>query len=433
MLSQAEIDALLNGDTGSDDSQQHQDTQNEEHLTPEEIDALGEIGNISMGTSATTLYSLLGQKVSITTPTVSVVSWEELAEQYKNLYVAAKVEYIDGLNGSNLMILKKRDTKIITDLMMGGDGDNVEGKISDLHISAISEAMNQMIGSAATSMSAIFNKRINISPPKAYLLKLESKSPDSAFENSGNVVRVSFKMIIGDIIDSEIMQLIPIEFAKELVANLLNAGLEKESQLAEEQQQSEESQEQYGQSQQPQQQYEQNQPAQQQYEQSQQPQQPQQQYGQNQSAQQHEQNQPAQQQQSRPNQPVYPQPQQQQPYIQQSGNGNFQGNGNVGKSVNVQPASFQQFDEELISFERKNIGLIMDVPLEVTVELGRTKKYIREILECGPGSIIELDKLAGEPVDILVNGKKIAKGEVVVIDESFGVRITDIIHPSKRI
>ncbi len=106
---------------------------------------------------------------------------------------------------------------------------------------------------------------------------------------------------------------------------------------------------------------------------------------------------------------------------------------NVRESVNVQPAQFQAFDENRILLEKKNISLIMDVPLEVTVELGRTHKLIKDILEFGPGSIIELDKLAGEPVDILVNGKSIAKGEVVVIDESFGVRITDILHPSKRL
>jgi flagellar motor switch protein FliN/FliY len=405
MLSQAEIDALLSGNTESNDSQNDQDTQNERELTSEEIDALGEIGNISMGTSATTLHSLLEQKVSITTPTVEVVSWEELAEQYKTSYVATKVEYVKGLNGSNLMLLKERDTKIIADLMMGGDGSKTDEEISDLHISAISEAMNQMIGSAATSMSSVFNKRIDISPPKAYALKLESNSPDSAFESSGNVVKVSFKMVIGEIIDSEIMQLIPIEFAKEMVASLLKTDSKGDSL----QKPSQEEQHQELQQQLPQQ--EEYKELQQQPSQGQQYQQPQQQLPQGQQ---------------------YQQPQQQ-AYMHQSENNGFGNSGKIRESVNVQPASFENFDEDLISFERKNISIIMDVPLEVTVELGRTKKYIREILEFGPGSIIELDKLAGEPVDILVNGKAIAKGEVVVIDENFGVRITDIIHPSKRI
>lgn len=396
MLSQAEIDALLSGDTESGDLQNDQDA-GKDVLTPEEIDALGEIGNISMGTSATTLHSLLGQKVSITTPTVEVVSWEDMAKQYENLYVATKVEYVNGLHGSNLMLLKERDTKIIADLMMGGDGSGVdEQEISDLHISAISEAMNQMIGSAATSMSSVFNKRIYISPPKAYSLRLDSESRDSAFEDSGNVVKVSFKMVVGEIIDSEIMQLIPIDFAKEMVANLLKTNAEEEEVLRKQL-----SQEQHKEPQQALSEEEEYKGAQYQM-----PQQPQ---GQQ-----------------------YQQPQHQ-AYMHQSGSGSFSGGGKVHESVNVQPASFENFNEDFISFERKNISLIMDVPLEVTVELGRTKKYIREILELGPGSIIELDKLAGDPVDILVNGKVIAKGEVVVIDENFGVRITDIINPSKRI
>ncbi|NLK36084.1 MAG: flagellar motor switch protein FliN, partial [Gracilibacteraceae bacterium] len=103
------------------------------------------------------------------------------------------------------------------------------------------------------------------------------------------------------------------------------------------------------------------------------------------------------------------------------------------KVVNVQPVQYQSFDSDQWSIEKESIELIMDVPLEITVELGRTKKLIRDILEFGPGTILELDKLAGEPVDILVNGKYIAKGEVVVIDESFGVRITDIVSASKRL
>lgn len=97
--------------------------------------------------------------------------------------------------------------------------------------------------------------------------------------------------------------------------------------------------------------------------------------------------------------------------------------------VNVQQAQFQNFSGAFnpAMFQQENIDLIMDVPLEVTVELGRTTKSIQEILDFAPGTIIELDKIAGEPIDVLVNGKYIAKGEVVVIEESFGVRITEII------
>jgi flagellar motor switch protein FliN len=398
MLSQAEIDALLNG--GSSDSE-IDTSSSDEGLSPQEIDALGEIGNISMGTSATTLFTLLGHKVLITTPTVSVTTWEEMALQFNIPSVGVRVEYRLGLVGSNLLILKEDDVKIITDLMMGGEGTNVSGELTDLHLSAISEAMNQMVGSSATSMSSMFDKRIDISPPKAFTMDFNSMQPFEGFEGSQKIVKVSFKMEIGNLVDSEIMQLIPIAFAKTLVGNLLNAGAGNEPAAAPVQQHA------------PQHMPIQQQPPQQpqQYQQ----QMPQQQYGYYQE-------------------PMYQQPMQQGYMMgpQDQGQVYFEQPKNR-VPVNVQPAQFQSFEDGRILSEKKNISLIMDVPLQVTVELGRTHKLIKDILEFGPGSIIELDKLAGEPVDILVNGKNIAKGEVVVIDESFGVRITDIIHPSKRL
>ncbi|MFZ5987430.1 MAG: flagellar motor switch phosphatase FliY [Bacillota bacterium] len=384
MLSQAEIDALLSGGSAA----QSESSNENPELSTQEIDALGEIGNISMGTSATTLYSLLGHRVVITTPQVTVCSWEELASQYQTSYVAVKVEYTDGLDGMNLLLLRETDAKVITDLMMGGDGSNVEGELTDLHLSAIGEAMNQMIGSAATSMSSMFDKRIDISPPKAFSMTLDPTNPDTSFSNSQKIVKIAFKMVVGDLIDSEIMQLIPVDFAKALVDNILNAGSESQSAPQVNNGPAPGGQQQQA----PQQQYQQPQ----QYDQS------------------------HQQYQQEAYQQQYPQP-------------SPQDHGRPRGPINVQPAQFQAFDDGTISIEKKNIGLIMDVPLQVTVELGRTTKLIRDILEFGPGSIIELDKLAGEPVDILVNGKVIAKGEVVVIDESFGVRITDIIHPSKRL
>lgn len=378
MLSQAEIDALLNGSVSDGD----EETSKDSDLTSQEIDALGEIGNISMGTSATTLYSLLGQRVVITTPQVTICSWEELANEYSNSYVAVKVEYTEGLDGMNLLLLKEDDAKVITDLMMGGDGNNKDGELTDLHLSAISEAMNQMIGSAATSMSSMFDKRIDISPPKAFSMTLDEAGQEEGFQRDSKIVKVAFKMVIGDLIDSQIMQLLPIDFARLLVSNIMNSKdghdpVNEEIAASGIQQQ----------------------PVSQQ-------QAPQQQVPQQQAPQQYQ---------------LYEQPAPQ----NQSGHRN---------PINVQPAQFESFDDgSRISIEKKNIGLIMDVPLQVTVELGRTNKLIKDILEFGPGSIIELDKLAGEPVDILVNGKVIAIGEVVVIDESFGVRITDIIHPSKRL
>lgn len=384
MLSQEEIDALLKGDSApvpqdNSSSQSNQDSD----LTNEEIDALGEIGNISMGTSATTLFTLLNNKVSITTPKVSVVTWDELSKQYETPYVAVQVQYKEGLKGLNLLILKEDDVRVITDLMMGGTGENNSEPISDLHLSAIGEAMNQMIGSSSTSLSTMFNKRIDISPPHAFVLYFQNFNELDQFNSNEKVVRIAFKMEIGDIIDSEIMQLIPIEFAKDLVSNLLNSiEVTEEPTIIEK---------------------------------SAAPQ-------------------------VQPEAAIKPGRQLKQPEKQNILNNKYEeiqenepAKREGHRVVNVQPVQYQTFDSDQWSAEKESIELIMDVPLEITVELGRTKKLIKDILEFGPGTILELDKLAGEPVDILVNGKYIAKGEVVVIDESFGVRITDIVSASKRL
>lgn len=399
MLSQAEIDALLNGTALDSSADTNEDSGD---LTPQEIDALGEIGNISMGTSATTLFTLLNQRVTITTPKVKVSTWNKISKEYSTSYVAVKIEYTNGLSGSNLLIMKEQDVKIITDLMMGGDGSNTAPSLSELHLSAISEAMNQMVGSSATSMSSMFDKRIDISPPKAFIFELDSIRQNIGIDDSEKVVVVAFKMIVGNVIDSEIMQILPITFAKELVQNLLNIDTGPGTyKLPETIKQPSESQTQK------QVQHDNAPPPQNVYSQSQQRSQPQPQ--------------------SQPH--SYHMKEDEEQPAEWRNNASRQSK----EPINVQPAYFESFDENKIVLERKNIGLIMDVPLQVTVELGRTQKLIKDILEFSPGSIVELDKLAGEPVDILVNGKSIAKGEVVVIDESFGVRITDIIHPSKRL
>jgi len=386
MLSQEEINALLNGVSSEDESiteDMGESAETEkEALTPEEIDALGEIGNISMGTSATTLYALLGQKVTITTPRVEVITWEDIAKLFVKPFVAVKVQYTEGLKGLNLLIVKEDDVKIITDLMMGGDGfGNINGELNELHLSAISEAMNQMVGSASTSLSSMFDKRVDISPPESTLVESAANIEKIKIGTEDSIVMIMFKLQVGELIDSEIMQLLPIPFAKEMVANLMNKN--KLSKPVNE----------------------------------------------NNATQQ-----PVQEQQPQMQQPQVSQMPSYQPEQQAAGFGmQMPKRPQPVQPINVQPAQFQSFEEEPFAIDSNNIGLLMDVPLQISVELGRTTKKIREILEFGQGSIIELDKLAGDPVDILVNGKVIAKGEVVVIDESFGVRITDILHPSKRL
>ncbi len=391
ILSQEEISALLN-DTGSENA-----TQNTS-LTDNEKDAIGEIANISMGTAATTLFSLVNRKVEISTPVVSLATWDDIVEAYERPCVFIRIAYTVGLDGNNLLILKENDVKIITDLMMGGDGTNTDGELGELHLSAICEAMNQMMGSAATSLSSMLNKTIDISPPHADLIDLQENVDEGTIDEflKNPFVKISFKMEIGDLVNSTIMQLYPISFAKEMCASITqnmeqdaaaNASVTPQPEAKPEPQPTP-------------------QPAPQQTMQSQ-PMMDQGMMGQ------------AMQGQPMMGQPVQGQPMMGQPMMSQP---------MMGQPVNVQPAQFQPFMGDLsAAFQKENIDLIMDVPLEVTVELGRTSKSIQEILDFAPGTIIELNKIAGEPIDVLVNGKYVAKGEVVVIEESFGVRITEII------
>jgi flagellar motor switch protein FliN/FliY len=417
MLSQDEINALLNGgipDAPSDDAAAETPSDASpvppdggEDLTEEEKDAVGEVANISMGTSATTLYSLVNRKVNITTPVVDMCTWDRIIEEYERPCVFIKIKYTVGLEGTNILILKEDDVKIITDLMMGGDGTNVEGtELTDIHLSAISEAMNQMMGSSATSLSSMLGRMIDISPPEASLVdvgELESQEDISSFL-LGRFVRITFRMQIEDLVDSKIMQLYPIDFAKNLYDYFMDSQ-EPETPPAPE---------------------------------------------------------PATPTMAPPSMgapniaapsmgapsmgapsmgaPSMPPPSMGMPTMGAPGMDFSMGMGmqpqmgaqQMGMpmpNVNIQPASFTPFSMDVNAMQsQENIALIKDVPLEVTVELGRTSKAISDILDFAPGTIIELDKIAGEPVDVLVNGKLVAKGEVVVIEENFGVRVTEIIN-----
>ena len=443
MLSQDEINALLSGmGSGGDDAEStgtatvtdtpdNNSAEDSFTLTESEKDAVGEISNISMGTAATTLSSLLSQKVNITTPKVEVATWDDLSREYDRPCVMMQISYKEGLAGNNVLILKENDVKIITDLMMGGTGTaNPDEPLSELHLSAIGEAMNQMMGSAATSMSSMFNRKIDISPPVANLVETYNELDEGmpAFLNKP-FVKVAFKMQIGDLIDSEIMQLYPKEFAQELL-NMFTPSSDdsSNSQPQPEPQPASQApvQQPAPQAQPVQQPAPQAQPVQQPAPQAQPVQQPDmnmQQAGmmgqavpqQGMAMQQGMPMQGMPYGYGMPMQGVLGQPMPMQGYAQP-------------QDVNVAPAAFQPFATDVNPISQKeNIELIKDVPLEVTVELGRTTKSIKDILEFAPGTIVELNKIAGESVDVLVNGKYVAKGEVVVIEESFGVRITEII------
>jgi flagellar motor switch protein FliN/FliY len=390
MLSQDEIDALLRGNDDQDDSHLTEQSPSKEHLTPMEVDALGEIGNISFGSSATALSTLLNQKVEITTPTVSTVHKRHLADKFPHPHVAIQVSYTIGFLGANVLVIKQSDAAIIADLMLGGDGRNPQDLLGEIQLSAVQEAMNQMMGSAATSMSTIFNKKVDISPPSIEIMDLKEGEGDGALPHQDIFIQVAFRLKIGDLVDSNIMQLLPLEFGKSLVDELLNPSppVAPKTEVKYEA------------------------PKEKVYDQ----------------------------------QPMaentrvakgYSQPTSHEPQVHQPSTHQQQHIGaskQAGYQPTVQPAAFSNFEPSPVAGgESKNLDMLLDIPLQVTVELGRTKRSVRDILELSTGSIIELDKLAGEPVDILVNNRLVAKGEVVVIDENFGVRVTDIISQSDRI
>ena len=392
-LSQEEIDALLNGgvNSGGGDSSEASD----DHLSTQESDTIGEVANICMGTAATALFSLVNKKVEISTPIVSSATWQQIIDEYDKPCVLVKITYTKGLNGSNELVLKEQDVKVITDLMMGGDGTNVDGELGEIHLSAISEAMNQMMGSSATSLSSMLNKMIDISPPTSNLIDLADAKEGGVIDDflSGVFVKIEFHLQIGDLVDSKMMQLYPISLVHQMCNDVLS-NMEADSNASASDSGAPSSVGQVPQSEM--------------------------QMGSLETQnQQHMQQATAAQPQAQPQQMQQPmmQPQMmQQPMMQ-------------APPVDVQPAQFTSFTggNPMIPLQ-ENIDLIKDVPLEVTVELGRTHKSIQEILDFTPGTIIELNKIAGEPIDVLVNGKYVAKGEVVVIEESFGIRITEILN-----
>lgn len=377
ILSQEEINALLQ-DMDSEPGSAPQ-------LSADHKDALGEIGNICYGAAATTLSQLLNKRVDINTPSVFLTTQRDLVENHPSPYVLLEVDYKAGLVGTNVLILKVTDASVIASLFIGGDGKTPKQTLDELEMSAVAEAMNQMAGNAATSMSTLFNRKVDMMPPRIKLVDL-SQSPSSLVKDLHDddyLAAVKFRLLIEGLVDSEIMLILPFEFAVELVDALL------------------------GEAQQPLEPVVTPPPAQ---------------------------------------QPI-PAPVSEPPAYRPEASYAYSNpvpaaappppapsyNVPPPQPVMVQPAQFAALGNNKAPKDVGNIGLILDVPLQLTVELGSTRMKIKEILELGLGSVIELDKLAGDPVDIFVNGKLIAKGEVVVIDENFGIKVTDIVSHLERV
>jgi len=352
---------------------------NVDTMTDADKDTLGEIGNISMSTCATTLYKLLGRRVNITTPKVSVDYTLSHLAPYHRPFLSARVAYTEGIEGYNMFIIKQNDALLITDLLMGGSGEiDPEGELDELAFSAISEVMNQMVGSSSTSLSGILHRKINISVPDVQVVDLESK-PIQAIDVDEVTVKISFTMEIKDLIVTQIMQIIPLKVAKELLSQLMEDVTEPE-------------------------------PV----------------------------SQPVAQPVAEPVSQPAPAPVSQSTAAPVSAPPSIEPTSTIVEpQAKVSEPNYQSFDNGATAQPQQqrpavsrgdNMDLVMEVPLEVGVELGSCKKSIKEILGMSVGSIVVLEKMAGEMVEVKANGKLFAIGEVVVIEDSYGVRLTEIIR-----
>ncbi len=413
-----------------------------------EIDAIGEILNISLGASATAVSTMLGKRVDITTPDVEIVTYDEFEYSDMEPAIAVEITYISGLSGSNIMLLKRQDVRMIVGLLMGMEISDEDFELNEMNTSAICEVMNQMMGASSTALSEFLGEVVNISTPISYEIEDVDSFKKKCFGDEDEMVVVNFKLNIENLVESRFMNLMPIKLAKKLISAFgLGFGIDSfgeeenteepvkkeevkeaakeekpqssgkvlsqeeiekllNSNLAQDDSQSTASDEKTVQA----------------------------------AASANTANTPAPQAQNMvnaqpgqtawQNQPVqgYGAAAPYQGQVQSMNMNQFYAQPEP-KMINTQPLNPRQFSmtESLGEEQAENLALIMDVPLEISVEIGRTKKVIKDILELTTGSLVVLDKLAGDQVDIYANGQCIAKGDVVVVDDNFGVRITEII------
>jgi flagellar motor switch protein FliN/FliY len=372
---------------------QNDDTTNQQStfLTANNIDIIGEVSNISMGSAATALSNIIGKKVTITSPLVEIGTQQTIDNIQTVPSIGVIISYTEGLIGKNLLVLREADAIKIVKVLMG-DAVSDDEEFGEMHISAISEVMNQMMGSSVTALAGFIGKSVNISPPSAFKITEDNKKEKLSFiyDNITESALVKFLFSIEDMFESEIFIIMSKEFSLELVNVMMkNMGIDFLSEL-------------------------QDIPVQ--------------------SFPEPELPAPS---------PVQPTPIRETQY-EKANEGQAALDVQPARQVAaasqyavqtpVRPAILPNFEPQQLSTNEfnANFELIQDVPLELSVEVGRAKKRVREVVDFSVGSIIELDKQAGDPVDIIVNGQLIAYGEVVVIDENFGVRVTEIISKKNR-
>lgn len=353
-------------------------------LTSTEIDIIGEVLNISMGAAATAISVILNRQVSITTPTVRTVNKSDF--EYKSLepVIGIKINYIEGLHGSNFMIINVSDARAMVASLLGEEISGDDGELGEIHISALGEIMNQMMGSASTALAKFLHRSINISPP-SIVEPHEFLDEFFASDTNDSIVSVSFKFFVQDLVDNEFITVFPLGFTKEVVKNVLQLEdlVEEEDEAVE--------------------------------------------Y----------------------NDVVTGQQVSEFDMIEEETAQKLKGKSQrkkkgvispsdeaapkAKKNVSVRNLELEKFDDDDEDevrppvHEGKNLDLLMDIALNISVEIGSTKRAVKDVVNLTKGSIIELDKHADDPVDILVNGQLFARGDVVVVEDNFGVRITEVI------
>ncbi len=453
-----------------------------EILSALEIDAIGEILNISLGSSATAISNLLGTRVDITTPVVKVVTKEEFEMGRIEPAVGVEITYVAGLEGSNVMLLKRHDVKVIVEMMMGFEVSDEDFVLDEINISAVCEVMNQMMGASATALSEFFGKMVNISTPVSFELKNEQEFVEKYFTDNSPWVVVSFILKIADKLESEFFNVMPMNLAKSLVKGFLpedydaapapepapapaptpapapasSGGVLSQEEIerllsggaAEEPAPAPTpapapassggvlSQEEIerllsgGAAEEPTPAPAPAAPAPAPAAAPVQPAPvpaapaapaaaaPVQAAASPEVAQMMQMQMQMMQQMMQQMMTMQQQPQKKEPPAP--------------KTINVQPTVQKNLHQETVldDEQEENMELIMGVPLDISVEIGRTQKRVKDILEFTKGSLIVLDKLAGEQVDLFVNGRCIAKGDVVVVEDNFGIRITEIMKPN---
>ena len=408
-------------------------------FNPMELDAIGEIMNISLGSSATAVSNMLDHRVDITTPSVDVVSVDDFSIGDLEPAIGVEIRYVSGLEGSNIMLLKKSDVKVIVDILMGSETPEEEFELNDLTVSAVCEVMNQMMGAASTALSDFLGHPVNISTPQSFALDDMDKFKKEHFAAEGDtLVVVRFMLSIEDILKSEFVNVMSVDLARELLAGFeMNFGSVSSEEDSAAKAAPAKAEPQPAPTPQPQPQSA-PQPAA--------PSAAQSGPGPVMSQEEIEQmlnrliDQPQEQQTPPPapqapvQQPAPPQaPVQPAPVQQAPVQAAPAWQAPEPKRINAAPLPLPTLDvEDRIGKEQAdNLELIMSVPLEISVEIGRTRRKVEDILSFSKGSLVVLDKLAGDQVDLFVNGLCVARGDVVVIDDNFGVRITEVLKPSE--